>query len=85
MVVDFLQNIRFPQFDNGEIDTIIRKCWHRKYESIKSLKIEMNWLIRNTDIDTATLMKKEDYQAKQWECEQLVKNGVLHKALRGPG
>jgi hypothetical protein len=40
-------------------------------------KLKVNQLVRNTDIDTATLIEKEDYQARQWECEQLVKDGVL--------
>jgi hypothetical protein len=40
-------------------------------------KLKVNQLVRNTDIDTAILIEKEDYQARQWECEQLVKDGVL--------
>jgi hypothetical protein len=47
--------------------------------------LEVNRLVRNTDVDTATLMEKEDYLARQLECEQLMKNGILDKAPRGFG
>ncbi|KAI9729142.1 MAG: hypothetical protein M1834_007049 [Cirrosporium novae-zelandiae] len=39
IVVDLLQEMRFPELsDNDEIDIVIQKCWHGKYDSIQSLR-----------------------------------------------
>ncbi len=76
-IVELLQEMKFPETGDDEIDTIIRKCWHGEYASIQALKLDVIRLTSNNDAGITSIMEKEEYEARRQECEQLVKEGIL--------
>jgi len=82
VVVSLLQEKKFPKLNDKDMDIIIHNCWHGKYESIKRLKIEVIRLGRNIRLSMATIMSKEEYEARRQECKSLVELKVLEDTPR---
>ena len=83
IVVSLLQEKKFPKLYENDIDTIIHKCWHGKYGSVRSLKLEVIHLGRDIRLSMAKAMRKEEYEARRQECKKLVELEVLDKTPRG--
>lgn len=83
MVVTLLQEKKFPKVSENNVDTIIHKCWHGEFGSIKSLKLEVNRLGRDMGLKMAKAMPREEYEARHRECKELVDLGVLDDTPRG--
>lgn len=50
-VVSLPQERKFPDMDENDIDTMIRKCWYGEYGSIKSLKFEViRWIAGSNSV-----------------------------------
>lgn len=82
MVVSLLQRKKFPKVNENGTDTIIRKCWHGEFGSVKSVKLEVIRLHRDIRHSMATAMPKEEYEARRQECKELVELGVLGETPR---
>ena len=83
MVVDLLQEKKFPRLNENATDTIIHKCWHGEYESVESLKREVIRLHRDIRLNMAKAMPMEEYEARRQECMRAVESGVLDDTPRG--
>ena len=83
IVVDLLQEKKFPPRNETPTDTIIHKCWHGEYESVRSLKLEVMRLHRDIRLSMAKAMPKEEFEARRQECRELVRLGLLNGTPRG--
>ena len=64
IVVSLLQEKKFPRIFENDKDTIIHKCWHGLYESVRSLKLEVMHLDSDIRFSMAKSMPKEEYEVK---------------------
>ncbi|KAI9851630.1 MAG: hypothetical protein M1838_003224 [Thelocarpon superellum] len=80
--VDLLQEMKFPETDGGEFDMVIRKCWFGKYGSVQELNQDVIQLARDTDVCLAQSMQEDVFRARQRECEQLLRDGILDAVPR---
>ena len=82
VMVDRLQEKKFPRLNDDATDTIIHKCWHGEYESIKDLKLEVVRLHPDIRLSMAKAMPEEEYEARRQECMRAVESGVLRDTPR---
>lgn len=78
VVVDLLQDMEFPELRNGDLDSIIDRCWKGRYEQLKDLLEEAEALGGTTpSSETVMTISTEDFLQCRKECEALVQDGLL--------
>ncbi|MCJ1254555.1 hypothetical protein MMC24_002370 [Lignoscripta atroalba] len=81
--VDLLQSMAFPGTDDSTIDTIIRCCWHGKFDSIQRLSVKVRLLLLDRVEDSSPkVITGEELKSRQDECRQLVADGLLDSVGR---
>jgi serine/threonine protein kinase len=79
VVADLLQKMIFPELNrDSKLDSITKKCWHGKYETITSLAEDTASLCSESDGESSVI-SPEDFASRKKLCEELVKHGVLDR------
>ncbi|KAL9103690.1 MAG: hypothetical protein Q9163_001284 [Psora crenata] len=77
MVVELLQRKVFPELTKyPTIDSIIRDCWHGKFETIGKLS-KLISIQLNSGYETSTSVSEAEFATKRNLCLQLLDEGIL--------
>lgn len=74
-----LQDIEFPVLGKDKYDSIIKKYWYGRYESIALLSEYMAGLGQYSCEVIEQQASASDVRSRKHECEMLVQSGVLEK------
>lgn len=82
-VVDLLQDMVFPELHRDpQLDAIIEKCWHNKYQTVAQLAAETEMLLEGIEVSASMdgdtdrhPLSVEEFQVRK-ECEEFIERGV---------
>lgn len=75
VIVDLLQNLKFPELRGGRLDGIIDRCWRGHYHQLKDLLREAEALDRMPSENA--VLSEEYIEDCRKECQALVEGGLL--------
>lgn len=77
IIVDLLQAMKFPELEDGRLDSIIDRCWRGKFLSLADLLTETEALGGITSSSESVTTSTEHFDECRKECQALVKSGLL--------
>lgn len=78
VIVDLLQDMKFPELRDGHLDSIIYRCWRGQFQQLKDLLEEAEALggIGRPSLEDTT-MSREYLENCRDECQALIEEGLL--------
>lgn len=77
VIVQLLQDMKFPELRDEHLDSIIDRCWRGRYQQLKDLLEEVEAVSSITPSSKPISISKEHCEDCRNECQALVKNGLL--------
>ena len=77
VIVDLLQDMKFPKLRDNHLDSIIARFWQGRYQQLKDLLEEVEALGGIPPSSETGIISREDFVTGRKECEALVKDGLL--------
>lgn len=77
VIVELLQDMKFPELRDGRLDSIIYRCWRGRYRQLSDLLEEAEALSETTPSSEAVTISREHFDTCQKECRALVEDGLL--------
>jgi len=77
-VVELLQQKKFPVMDQNETSSIIRRCWHGSFDTIKQL-LGAATALEEGKKETARAISAAEIHKQHRVCTQLVDLGILNR------
>lgn len=80
VIVELLQDMKFPELRDGRLDFIIHRCWRGRYQQLKDLLEEAEALSGMTPLSEAVTISTECFDEYRNECQALIESGLLGSA-----
>ncbi|KAI1499840.1 kinase domain-containing protein [Biscogniauxia marginata] len=77
VIVELLQDMKFPELRDGRLDSIIHRCWRGRYQQLKDLLEEVETVSGMTPSSEAVTISREYLDDYRDECQALVEDGLL--------
>ncbi len=78
VVVDLMQEMKFPTLKESCLDSIIDRCWKGCFHQLRTLLDEVESLYGEELSSGPTDISREKFDRCQQECQTLVENGLLN-------
>lgn len=80
VIIDLLQDMKFPELQDGPFDSIIDRCWRGRYRQLQDLLEEAKALSGETPSSEMVALETEYFDKCHKECLALVEGGLLESA-----
>lgn len=77
IIVDLLQDMKFPKLQDGPFDFVIDRCWRGRYQKLQDLLEEAEALSGATPSSEIVALEEEYLDRCREECLALVEGGLL--------
>ncbi|KAI1135643.1 kinase domain-containing protein [Hypoxylon sp. FL0543] len=77
VIVDLFQAMKFPELQDGPLNSIIDRCWRGQYQQLKDLLEEAETLSGAIPSSETATVSTEYLDARRKECQALVEGGLL--------
>lgn len=80
IIIDLLQNMEFPELQDGPFDPVIDRCWRAHYRQLQDLLDEAKALSGATPASEPVALETEYLDKCREECLALLEGGALKSA-----